>query len=138
VNPLTGPPSDPAGEFVNSVRVPLRAAPESVRVARRITRLACVRWGLEDNAPAAELMVSELVAAALGFRPEAPLVMRLSLLANAMVIAVSSHSGMSPESDDDGLGAQLIDFMADAWGTLPLPDGQLVWARLPLNAASPR
>lgn len=122
------PDLDHTGEFVNTVRVALRATPASVGVARRITRLASQRWHLDSIGHAAELTVSELIASAVRQRPDVPLVLRLSRLPDALIVAVSGPTDGDP--DDDDFGARLLDRVSAGRGTLPLPEGTLAWVRL--------
>jgi Histidine kinase-like ATPase domain len=117
----------------------LEPRPASVRAARNVVTQACHAWQLPELLPDAWLVVSELATNAVEH-------------ARTTFIVTVSHSGrrlhvaihdclswfalpnepkvVSPPASlgERGWGLQLVHTIAIAWGTVPTPDGKVVWA----------
>ncbi|MER6026196.1 SpoIIE family protein phosphatase [Streptomyces sp. NPDC001851] len=97
-------------------------------------------WGLEDQAFATELIVSELLTNAV--RYGAPPVRVRMLLGRALVCEVSDGSNTSPRlrraatTDEGGRGLFLVSQFADGWGTRYAAQGKVIWAERKLGRAS--
>ncbi|MFF1464291.1 ATP-binding protein [Streptomyces sp. NPDC058330] len=111
--------------------------PESAATARRLIRVALTVWGLDDVAEDGALIVSELVSHAVRHarrdsirvvidRPEAMRV-RIGVVDFSKAPPVRGEPG--PEGEG-GRGLALVEELAEAWGTEPLPWGKQVWAQL--------
>ncbi|WP_329042103.1 ATP-binding protein [Streptomyces sp. NBC_00178] len=111
--------------------------PESATAARRLVRVALSAWGLDDLAPDAALIVTELVSNAVRHarreyirvvvdRP-GPAQVRLGVVDFSQVQPVRGQPDPERES---GCGLVLVEELAERWGTDPLPYGKRVWADL--------
>ena len=114
--------------------LPMTGAP---RRARDITLAACHRWGLTHLAGRAGLVAGELVTNAV-VHAGTMMDLRLSLGRRYLVVAVRDGSTEVPVlpvnmSADSGAprGLLLVNAMTQRWGSLPAPDGKVVWATLP-------
>ncbi|MFI9809074.1 SpoIIE family protein phosphatase [Streptomyces sp. NPDC052301] len=103
-------------------------------VTRRLTD-----WGLEEQAFATELIVSELLTNAI--RYGAPPVRVRMLLGRTLVCEVSDGSNTSPRlrraatTDEGGRGLFLVSQFTQAWGTRYLARGKVIWAEQTLDRA---
>lgn len=111
--------------------------PESAATARRLVRVACATWGLEELTEHGALVVSELVANAVRHaRSRSIRVTVARPRAACLRIGVVDRSKVLPEprepgdADEGGHGLALVAELADGWGTDPLPWGKRVWAEL--------
>ncbi|WP_329612885.1 ATP-binding protein [Streptomyces brevispora] len=119
----------------------LPARPESVAVARRMTRARLDEWRLDDDAhDAAILIVSELITNAVVHTASSRVVCELRCLDNRLRIAVQDqgHQPGGPQlcrsaDDEHGRGLLLVDAMCSAWGSRDAGNGsgRIVWAELP-------
>ncbi|MER6106465.1 ATP-binding protein [Streptomyces sp. NPDC001832] len=115
--------------------------PESVAVARRLTRARLDEWQLDEDAhEAAILIVSELVTNAMVHTGSARVVCELHCLDRRLRIAVQDQ-GRQPggprlcrtADDEHGRGLLLVDAMSSSWGSRDAGNGsgRIVWAELP-------
>ncbi|MEU4263740.1 ATP-binding SpoIIE family protein phosphatase [Streptomyces sp. NPDC025273] len=117
-------PSDVAYWFLE----PEDAAPGR---ARRLARRALSRWGLDDLADEAELLVSEVVTNAVRYA-ERPVTLRL-LRTDILRCEVGDDSPQLPrqrrarETDEGGRGLFLVNRLARRWGATRLSTGKVVW-----------
>ncbi|MFE9312040.1 ATP-binding protein [Streptomyces sp. NPDC006706] len=115
----------------------LPRAPESAGTARRLVRVACAVWGLEQLAEDGALIVSELVANAAQHARSPHIRVTITRIEVAKVrIGVVDRSTRLPvprESnieEESGRGLALVGELATEWGADPLPWGKRVWAEL--------
>jgi anti-anti-sigma regulatory factor len=104
--------------------------PETVSVARAMTRAACTRWDQPATSDTAELVVSELASNAV--RDAGGVIeVSVSLHERYLHLAVRDRS-VEPAriGRHDGRGLMLVDAMTAGWGSTRLPDGKVVWATL--------
>ncbi|MFF5703676.1 SpoIIE family protein phosphatase [Streptomyces sp. NPDC012794] len=98
------------------------------------------RWGLEEAAFAAELLLSELVTNGIRYGGGGPVRVRL-IHDRALICEVYDASGTAPRmrraagTDEGGRGLFLVAQLAQAWGTRYTPDGKVIWAECALDAA---
>ncbi|MES4890056.1 SpoIIE family protein phosphatase [Streptomyces sp. NPDC096012] len=113
-------PSDPAA--VSRVRA---------SVARQLAD-----WGLDEQAFATELILSELVTNAIRYG-RGPIGVRL-LRERTLICEVSDRSTTSPHlryaasTDEGGRGLFLVAQLAERWGTRYTRQGKIIWAEQPL------
>ena len=99
--------------------------------ARRLTRRALRRWGLESLLDSTELMVSEIVTNAVRFASR-PIALRL-LRTDVLRCEVTDDSpqvprmGRAEPGDEGGRGLFLVDQLAHRWGATRLSTGKVVW-----------
>jgi serine phosphatase RsbU (regulator of sigma subunit)/anti-sigma regulatory factor (Ser/Thr protein kinase) len=99
--------------------------------ARRLTRRALHRWGLDSLADSTELMVSEVVTNAVRFATR-PISLRL-LRTDVLRCEVTDDSPQVPRmrraapGDEGGRGLFLVDQLAWRWGATRLSTGKVVW-----------
>jgi anti-anti-sigma regulatory factor len=115
---------------------PLPHAPGACAEARDAVRLTCRRWRVPHLVDNAEILVTELVANAVCHaRGE----VCLSIVLRGRHLHVSVRDGSvepprlgrgDPFGGEGGRGLQLIDAIADGWGSLPTGTGKWVWATL--------
>ncbi|MEU0283275.1 SpoIIE family protein phosphatase [Streptomyces sp. NPDC006195] len=123
-------PSDVAYWFLESEA----AAPGR---ARRLTRRALARWGLEELTDSMELLVSEVVTNAVRYA-ERPVTLRL-LRTDVLRCEVGDDSPQLPRQrraqgmDEDGRGLFLVSRLARRWGATRLSTGKIVWFELMLH-----
>ncbi|MGQ4485111.1 ATP-binding protein [Streptomyces sp. 372A] len=119
----------------------LRAHPESVAVARRLTKARLGDWRTGgDTLDAAVLIVSELVTNAVVHTGSARVLCELRCLGGRLRLSVQDQ-GHQPDGprlgggadDEHGRGLLLVDSLARAWGSRDAGDGsgRIVWAELP-------
>lgn len=111
----------------------LPSEPGSIARARQAVRRTCLAWGITD-VPAAELVVSELVANAV-LHGWGHVVLRLFDTGSGLRIEVEDSNPAPPVTTDGhpervgGYGMQIIERLAE-WGWRPAGTGKLVWARM--------
>ncbi|MFC8537687.1 ATP-binding protein [Streptomyces sp. NPDC057249] len=119
----------------------LRAHPESVAAARRLTKARLGEWGTgDDTLDAAVLIVSELVTNAVVHTTSARVLCELRCLDGRLRVSVQDQ-GHQPDGprlgrgadDEHGRGLLLVDSLARSWGSRDAGDGsgRIVWAELP-------
>ena len=119
-------------EHTDSMTVDLDAHPRSVRSARQALRDLLSRSGAEDLVEPAVLVVSEIVTNALVHAGTA-VQLRLWASEHALRVEVDDGAGHRPvrrrfaESAGTGRGLQLVDELADRWGTTLGAEGKTVW-----------
>ena len=119
----------------------LPSEPSSIGRARQAVARACAAWGI-PGAPAAELVVSELVANAV-LHGWGHVVLRLFDTGDGLRVEVEDANPAPPVPTDGhpgrvgGYGMQIVERLGD-WGWRPSGDGKLVWARIrPPEPGSP-
>jgi serine phosphatase RsbU (regulator of sigma subunit) len=116
--------------------ITLASDPASVGPARRFVRTTLPEWGLESLLDTAELLVSELVTNAI--RHAAGSVGLRLLHGQALVCEVADRSPLAPllrspdALDVAGRGVQLVNMLAQRWGTRTVAGGKIVWCELPI------
>ncbi|HEY2488065.1 MAG TPA: SpoIIE family protein phosphatase [Streptosporangiaceae bacterium] len=114
----------------------LPAKPTSVRRARALVGIQMNKWGLQEPAYTAELLVSELVTNALAYAT-GDVSIRL-ILDHVLVCEVFDDAAAMPrlriadDSDENGRGLRVVSQLARRWGTRRTPDGKAVWFELTL------
>ncbi|MBM9510318.1 serine/threonine-protein phosphatase [Streptomyces sp. KK5PA1] len=112
--------------------------PASAGRARAATSGQLERWGLDEAAFTAEIVVSELVTNAV--RHAAPPVALRLIKDETLIFEVSDGSGTAPHMrlprlmDEGGRGLYLVGALADRWGTRYTETGKTVWVDLPMPA----
>jgi len=122
----------------------LRAAPktESVEYARRLAARTMQTWSLLNVEESVTAIVAELVANAVR-HAGTPLEMRLIHEDDLIRIEVRDQDRRMPvlrfpqPEDEGGRGLYIVERYSTAWGTIPAPDGKVVWAEISLGT-SPR
>ncbi|MBB4951230.1 hypothetical protein F4556_006765 [Kitasatospora gansuensis] len=115
----------------------LAGLPESVPVARAVTREACEKWGRPELADAAALVVSELVTNAVTHTGCRSIGLSLGMDATGVMIEVRDSSyGMPCRLTTDptsaaGRGLIVVAACSKSWGARPEWRGKVVWALLP-------
>ncbi|MFF4619998.1 ATP-binding protein [Nonomuraea jabiensis] len=113
----------------------LSADLSSVRTARQLTRDKLADWGFDDQIEVAELLVSELVANALG---HAHGQVHLGLSAENGLLRCEVEDG-NPQlptmrtvdlDAERGRGLFLVDMLSGSWGGTPTPRGKAIWFEL--------
>lgn len=114
----------------------LSSTPESPGMARRFVSSCLQQWGYPRLVPTAELVTSELATNAVEHTGRA-FTVALDDLGHGVHIAVGDGADRLPVPRDassvdvSGRGMQIVDALADAWGTTLVPDdGKLVWCDL--------
>jgi anti-sigma regulatory factor (Ser/Thr protein kinase) len=139
----------PPGARRAHLRLP--AAPGSSAEARRMVRQVCARWGVEQAAADAQLVVSELVANAVEHaRTEVDVT--VSHRRRTLRIAVADRRRTLPDlprrpgrpaGGPDrpvtvrGRGLALVAQAVTRYGVIAGLDGKVVWACVPVGAAEP-
>jgi serine phosphatase RsbU (regulator of sigma subunit)/anti-sigma regulatory factor (Ser/Thr protein kinase) len=112
------------------------AEAERVPAARTAVAERLRAWGLDDQAFAMELIVTELVTNAVQ-HAQGAIGLRL-IRDDALTCEISDGSSTSPHPrraqpmDEGGRGLYLVGQMADRWGTRYTDTGKTIWAELPL------
>ncbi|GAA3839571.1 SpoIIE family protein phosphatase [Streptomyces phyllanthi] len=108
--------------------------PQAVGHARRFTRRTLRAWGVEFEADAVLLVVSELVTNALA-HTDGQVRLDLTLVDDRLRVAVADSSPRTPVGPASigweatgGRGILLVEAMSSAWGTVPAGGGKQVWA----------
>ncbi|MCG7204684.1 ATP-binding protein [Streptomyces arenae] len=114
---------------------PLRREPTSARRARRLVTARLGEWGAHELTDTAELLVSELVTNALRHTRGA-LRLNLQLHDSRLLCEVEDTETASPvravaDADaESGRGIELLDLLADSWGSVRTPTGKTMWFEL--------
>ncbi|MEU5536412.1 ATP-binding protein [Streptomyces sp. NPDC020362] len=114
---------------------PLQRELTSVRRARRLVTAQLGEWALDDLADTAELLVSELVTNALR-HTRGPLRLNLRLRHSRLLCEVEDTESAHPARNDvdseaeSGRGIELLDLLADAWGSIRTATGKTMWFEL--------
>ncbi|MGW7241608.1 ATP-binding protein [Streptomyces sp. NPDC054804] len=114
---------------------PLQRELTSVRQARRLVTAQLGDWAVGELADTAELLVSELVTNALR-HTRGPLRLNLQLRDSRLLCEVEDTESTSPArgaADPDaenGRGIELLDLLADAWGSVRTATGKTMWFEL--------
>ncbi|MFD8734236.1 ATP-binding protein [Streptomyces sp. NPDC059618] len=120
---------------------PLSRELTSARRARRLVTAQLDEWDLEELAETAELLVSELVTNALR-HTRGPLRLNLCLRGDRLVCEVEDTEPVCPvrrEADADaegGRGTELLDLLAESWGSTCTPTGKTMWFEVPTETPS--
>ncbi|MFF3250186.1 SpoIIE family protein phosphatase [Actinacidiphila glaucinigra] len=114
----------------------LAPQPETACRARRLTRRALHRWGLDPMLETTELLVSEVVTNAVRLASR-PITLRL-LCTDVLRCEVGDDSSLVPRlrragpEDETGRGLYVVDRLAAHWGARRLGTGKVVWFELPI------
>ncbi|GCE01437.1 SpoIIE family protein phosphatase [Embleya hyalina] len=114
----------------------LPAEPAVVSRARELSRKTLTEWGLDPLVDITELLVSELVTNALRYGA-GPIRLRL-LRGRALLCEVADAGTTLPrmreadDTDEGGRGLQLVNQLAERWGSRKSGHGKTVWFELPL------
>ncbi|MGW2460341.1 ATP-binding protein [Streptomyces sp. NPDC001761] len=114
---------------------PLRREPTSARRARRLVTAQLADWSVGALADVAELLVSELVTNALRYS-RGSLRLNLRLREGRLLCEVEDTTSAGPvrvaaaPDAEGGRGTELIDMLADAWGSTRTATGKTVWFEL--------
>jgi anti-anti-sigma regulatory factor/anti-sigma regulatory factor (Ser/Thr protein kinase) len=129
--------SQPAPPRLQRHLLPVADAP---RQARELVGRAATAWRLPAGpAQVAQVIATELVTN--GVR-HAGTPMNFSVVLRNGYLHVAVRDGVPnpprrrtvmTERDDHGRGLQLVDGLAGEWGCMPMPDGKVVWARVPVG-----
>ncbi|MFD9462462.1 ATP-binding protein [Streptomyces sp. NPDC060027] len=120
---------------------PLTRELTSARRARRLVTAQLADWDLEALADTAELLVSELVTNALR-HTRGPLRLNLCARGSRLRCEVEDTDPAGPvrrEVDADaegGRGTELLDLLAESWGSTRMPTGKTMWFEIPLQTPS--
>ncbi|MFI9611998.1 SpoIIE family protein phosphatase [Streptomyces sp. NPDC052023] len=118
----------------------LAPEPSAAGSARALASAQLARWGLEDQIPVTELIVSELVTNAIrhGTGP-----FRLRLVRHeSLTCEVHDTSGCAPRrrqarsTDEGGRGLLIVDQLSSRWGTRYTADGKIIWTEQHLAPAN--
>ncbi|WP_443068720.1 ATP-binding protein [Streptomyces sp. NBC_01361] len=115
----------------------------SVRQARRLVTAQLGDWDLEGLADTAELLVSELVTNALR-HTRGPLRLNLQVRGSRLRCEVEDTDPVGPvrrvvDTDaEGGRGTELLDLLADAWGSTCTATGKTTWCEMLTQAPSPK
>lgn len=118
------------------------AVPSSAGLLRDLTEVQLAKWGagasLMDDAL---LVVSELATNSIRECPGDLIALVLRALPGALIVEMYDSSAAVPRqrrasaADIGGRGLEIVDFLAEIWGTRCLTGGgKVVWAKLPVNA----
>jgi anti-sigma regulatory factor (Ser/Thr protein kinase) len=113
--------------------------PESVPLARRFAA-DTLRGAPEDAVDAVAMMVSELASNCIR-HTESGFKLEISLTAHEIRVEATDRGSDQPRmrtaepTDPDGRGLQIIDMLAETWGTEPQPgQGKTVWFTVAIAA----
>ncbi|MGW6404621.1 ATP-binding protein [Streptomyces sp. NPDC055134] len=115
----------------------------SVRQARRLVTAQLRDWNLEGLADTAELLVSELVTNALR-HTRGPLRLNLQVRGPRLRCEVEDTAPAGPvrrvvDTDaEGGRGTELLDLLADAWGSTRTATGKTTWCVMLTQTPSPK
>jgi anti-sigma regulatory factor (Ser/Thr protein kinase) len=108
---------------------------ENITLSRRFTEHWLGRWECDGLVADAQLLVSELVSNAL-MHAATEVTLTLDLDQERLRIEVEDGGAdlpplgaVVPEAAS-GRGLLIVDRVASRWGTMPAPDGKVVWAEL--------
>ncbi|MFE3638518.1 ATP-binding protein [Streptomyces sp. NPDC059168] len=111
---------------------PLRQEATSVRRARRLVTAQLADWAVPDLGDTTELLVSEVVTNALR-HTRGPLRLNLRLRDSRLLCEVEDTESAGPvrgiagPDAEGGRGTELLDLLADAWGSVRTATGKSVW-----------
>jgi ABC-type transporter Mla MlaB component len=132
---LAAASTDPVPHRVHRYLEPTVEAP---RVAREMATHAWWDWDLPGRPSSAQILASELVTN--GVRhARTPLSFSMTLRDDTVRLSVQDWVSTpverrSPsESDLQGRGLIVVEAIASGWGSVPLGDGKVVWAELPVS-----
>ncbi|MGW7486615.1 ATP-binding SpoIIE family protein phosphatase [Streptomyces sp. NPDC054786] len=114
----------------------LNPQPQTAGRARKLTRRALHRWGLDPMLETTELLVSEVVTNAVRYASR-PIALRL-LRTDVLRCEVGDDSPQVPRmrraqaGDEGGRGLFLVDRLAQRWGATRLSTGKVVWFEQPI------
>lgn len=130
----------------------LGATPAAAAAARDLTRERLARWDLDELAPDATLLVSELVTNAVLHARSEEVTLTLAVAGSVLEVGIADTAAQVPmprsgrdagdgavaqpdaEGEDwraeGGRGLRLLDRLADVWGVATMADGKQVWFRL--------
>ncbi|MFJ9822450.1 ATP-binding protein [Streptomyces sp. NPDC101151] len=120
---------------------PLPRELTSVRRARRLVTAQLEEWALEDLVDTAELLASELVTNALR-HTRGPLRLNLQVRDSRLRCEVEDADSTGPvrvvvDADaEGGRGTELLDLLAEGWGSIRTATGKTTWFELPAKAPS--
>ncbi|MFJ3714318.1 ATP-binding protein [Streptomyces sp. NPDC090057] len=123
---------------------PLKQEPLSVPQARRLVSAQLADWAVPGLGDTAELLVSEVVTNALR-HTRGPLRLNLRLCESRLLCEVEDTESAGPVRNiagpdaEGGRGTELLDLLADAWGSARTATGKSVWFALhrPAGSAEP-
>ncbi|WP_299539059.1 SpoIIE family protein phosphatase [uncultured Streptomyces sp.] len=107
-------------------------SPDAVSGIRAAALDQLERWGLDDLAHTAALIISELVTNAIRYGSP-PIRLRLLHDRHSLICEVADESSTAPHlrraeiSDEGGRGLFLVAQFADRWGTRYVPHGKIIW-----------
>ena len=119
----------------SSTTVTLEADPRSAAQARRFVLDELARAGGEELGPAAELLVSELVANAV-LHARSQVTVAVIAAPDTVRIEVSDGSAAGPRQRrfsneaSTGRGLLLVEAMSSAWGVIQRAGGKTIWFEL--------
>lgn len=125
-------PYDP---LVSSAVMSLRPEPSSARQARRYVAERLVVLGYPEAAPAAELLVTELVTNAV-LHARTPVQVSVEPRGPMVRVGVADNSPRPPRrrkhsvDSGTGRGLVLVERMSDSWGVEQRGGGKVVWFEL--------
>ncbi|MFG2661638.1 ATP-binding protein [Streptomyces sp. NPDC048425] len=114
---------------------PLQRELTSASRARHLVTAQLGDWGLDELVDTAELLVSELVTNALR-HTQGPLRLNLRLRHSRLLCEVEDTEPTGPVRNivdpdaEGGRGTELLDLLADAWGTIRTATGKTIWCEL--------
>jgi anti-sigma regulatory factor (Ser/Thr protein kinase) len=114
---------------------PLQRELTSAGQARRLVTAQLGDWAVGDLAETAELLVSELVTNALR-HTRGPLRLNLQLRHSRLLCEVEDTESAGPARSvadpdaENGRGIELLDLLADAWGSVRTATGKTMWFEL--------
>lgn len=120
---------------------PLGRELTSVRDARHLVVARLNAWALDRLADTVELLVSELVTNALR-HTRGPLRLNLRLRDSRLLCEVEDTGSAGPVRSvvdvdaEGGRGTELLDLLADAWGSVRMPTGKTVWFEVRVEEGS--
>ncbi|WSW27810.1 ATP-binding protein [Streptomyces sp. NBC_01003] len=115
----------------------------SVRQARHQVTAQLGDWNLEGLADTAELLVSELVTNALR-HTRGPLRLNLQVRGSRLRCEVEDTAPAGPVrrvvdiDAEGGRGTELLDLLADAWGSTRTATGKTTWCEIQTQAPPPK
>ncbi|MET8679798.1 ATP-binding protein [Streptomyces sp. NPDC004647] len=118
---------------------PLATESASVRKARRLAAAQLARWDLEGLTDTTQLLVSELVTNALR-HARGPVRFNMCVRDDALRCEVEDVAPAEPlrreagEDAEGGRGLQLLELLADGWGSCRTATGKTTWFTLRLTA----
>ena len=117
-------------------QLPLAAAPDSPRLARKFVSDRINEWGYSHLTPVVALLTSEVVTNAVLHARE-PFILHLEDRGDGVLVTVEDPDGTLPTQADPGplsvggRGLAIVSALATEWGAEPVPgDGKRVWFRV--------